>query len=143
MRDDVEQFQKYFELADLCRLPTIGGWTRKVAEMEQHMARGGRVNEAGSFFVQASRGVDKSADRVIDFFRCLPNNRRGSALIIAYYCSPRMLVEFPDVINHLTHIGVHQDGESWSWSRSLRQSASEYQKHFWRRVHARRFAKRA
>lgn len=142
MRDDVEAFQRFFELADLCRLPTIGGWTRKVQEMEQHVAKGGKINEAGTFFVQASRGSSSAEDRVIDFFRCLPKDKRGSALVIAYYCSPPMLEEYPSLVYHLQHMGVHADGESWTWSKSLRQSAGEYQKHFWKRVQAKRLVRR-
>ena len=136
-RDDVEHFQKYFEMADLCCLPTIGGWTRKVAEMEQHMARGGKVNEAGSFFVQASRGTDHSAHRVMDFFRCLPKNRVGSAMILAYYCGPYMLEEYPTVVSQLGKLGIRQDGEMWLMSKQQRQIAGMYVHHFWRRVHAR------
>ena len=141
--DDIDaKFQQMFEFADLIRLPVIGGWTRKVQEMEQHVARGGTINEAGSFFVQASRTTDPKPGRVIDFFACLPENRRGAALVIAVYCSPPMLEEYPDVVAELKRNGVHAVGESWSWTRSSSGAAGRYVRAFRRAVVRRRIFSR-
>lgn len=131
MDERAERFQRMFEAADLAHLSTIGGWTRKVQELEEHVSKGGKINEAGSFFVQCSRGADSKIDRVIDFFSCLPANPKGSALVIALYCSPPMLAEYPDIVRELGKHGVNPKGESWSWTAQSGGAAGKYCAMFW------------
>ena len=133
--DRPDTFLHYFELAELCMLPTIGGWTRKVAEIEQHISRGGKVNESGTFFVQASRSEDHAMHRVMDFFRAMPNDRRGSALIIAHYCPPRMVADsFPTLYYALHYYGVKPAGEdSWHWNHHTAGAMGSHVRWFWKR----------
>lgn len=131
MDERPDLFQRMFESADLAHMSTIGGWTRKVQELEQHVSRGGKVNEGGSFFVQCSRKADMRIDHVIDFFACLPAKPKGSALVIALYCSPPMLDEYPAIIAELAKHGVYEQGEGWTWPRSARGAAGRYCSVFW------------
>lgn len=140
MADDRERiFQEAVETIDLAKVPTLGGWTRKLAEVEKHRAHGHEVNDGGCLVVQATRKTDYRKDNAIDFFGCLPEKRRGVALIFASYCRPWMLVDYPGLLREIVEAGVRPtEGNNWKWENGPWRAAGSYCNHFWRRVSQRR-----
>jgi len=140
MHDNREKiFHAALERVDLSRVPALGGWTRKIAEMEEHRANFGRVNETGCFMVQSGRKTDDRVEQAIDLLSCLPNNRRAVGLIFARYCNPYMLEDYPGIITVIRRVGLYPAHDGWNgWTKQLSREGSVHVGKFWEVVAARR-----
>jgi hypothetical protein len=120
-------------------VPTLGGWTRKVAEIEEHRANFGKVNQVGCLVVQSGRKADYRVEQAIDLFSCLPEKRQGAALIFAWYCTPWMLDGYCGLLAEIGKAGLTVGKEGWTgWSRPLEMSRNQHLRWFWTRAARRR-----
>ena len=126
MKTDQSKIEWAVEQLDLAEQATIGGWTRKVSELEQHISNGGKVNDLGEFFVQSGRKTDHRLDNALSWIRCLfwtPRGRattdkvehvlNGAALLLAHYCGPYQIEPWPDVYNRILRLGIQPKGAAW------------------------------
>ena len=143
MADDRERiFQKAVETIDLASVPTLGGLTRKTDEIDRHIANGGK--EGGPCItVQSARKTDYRVEQAYDLLSCLPEKRKGVALIFASYCTPWMLVNYPGLLREITANGVAvTEDNGWKWGEHQIRSAGSYCQNFWRKVAKRRVLRR-
>lgn len=125
-------FQAAVETIDLAKVPTLGGWTRKLAEVEDHKAHGGKVKEGGCLVVQSARKTDYRMEKAIDLLGCLPEKRRGVALIFARYCPPNMLEDYPGIKAEITANGLKDVGQQWEgWTDETNGASGYFVGRFW------------
>jgi len=137
-------FQDAVERLDLAAVPTLGGWTRKLAEVEEHLAHGGKVKDGGCLVVQAGRRTDYRTEQAMDLMACLPEKRKGVALIFARYCEPWALDDYPGIQEEIRKVGLREDREGWQgWSKELSGAAGRYVGAFWQTARKRRVLKSA
>lgn len=143
MADEKERiFQAAVETIDLASVPKLGGMTRKTDDIGRHLANGGK--EGGPcILVQSARKTDYRVEQAYDLFKCLPDKKRGVALIFASYCNPWMLAEYPGLLREIVTAGVlPTDNNDWQWERSKSREAGGYCKRFWQIAAARRVVRR-
>lgn len=145
MEDDRKRiFQAAVETIDLAKVPALGGWTRKLAEVEGHRAHGHKVKEGGCLVVQSARKTDYRMEQAFDLMGCLPAKRRGVALVFAHYCQPWMLTEYPGLLEEIEATGLKETREGWDgWSRPLAGAAGRYVGAFWQLARKRRILRAA
>lgn len=132
-------FQAAVETIDLAKVPTLGGWTRKLAEVEKHREHGHKVNDGGCLVVQSARKTDYRMEKAIDLLNCLPEKRKGVAIIMAYYCPPWMLEDYPGLVAEIRDAGLRETREGWGgWTDKLNGASGYYVSRFWKTAQKRR-----
>lgn len=126
-------FQDAFQLIDLAQHPTLGGITRKFSEVESHVANGG-VEKGPCYMVQSERKTDYRLEYAIDLMSCLPDTERGALIVVAQYCTPYMLDQYPEVCKALREYGLKPKHNEWQWTKSLSLAAGSYCRSFWKRA---------
>jgi hypothetical protein len=132
-------FQKAIETLDLAQNATLGGLTRKLADIEDHICHGGRVLAGGCLVVQAARKGDYRVERAIDLLSCLPDHPKGAALVLARYCPPNMLDDYPAAVRQIERCGLREVAGVWDgWTDEMYWSSGHFIGRFWKRARARR-----
>jgi hypothetical protein len=136
-------FQKAVETIDLASVPTLGGLTRKTDDIDRHIANGGK--EGGPCItVQSARKTDYRVEQAYDLLNCLPEKRKGVALIFARYCQPWMLEDYPGLVEEIERAGLKAEREGWQgWTREIDGASGFYVGRFWKEAQRRRVLRAA
>ena len=138
MEDDRERaFQSAFQTIDLAKHPTLGGITRKFEDVSSHIANGG-MESGPCLTVQSERKTDYRIEHAIDLMSCLPVSPRGALIVIAQYCQPPMLDEYPQLCKAIEEVGLRPKYNQWEWTVSLSRAAGSYCRAFWKKARERR-----
>lgn len=134
MADDREKaFQDAFQLIDLSKHPTMGGITRKFNELSEHVCNGG-IERGPCLTVQSERKTDYRIEYAIDLMSCLPKTERGALIVVAQYCTPYMLDDYPGLCEAIKGCGLMASNNEWKWTVSLSRAAGSYCRSFWKQA---------
>lgn len=134
MEDDRERaFQSAFQTIDLAKHPTLGVITRKFDDVSSHIANGW-MESGPCLTVQSERKTDYRIEHAIDLMSCLPKTERGALIVVAQYCTPYMLDDYPRLFEAIKGYGLVASNNEWQWTASLIRAAGSYCRSFWKQA---------